>query len=63
MYHTASADFDKAYKVILEDNPLPNITGNVCDHLCQTKCTKMNYDNSLLIRGIKDLTQKSLKVI
>ncbi|MCB9205895.1 MAG: FAD-dependent oxidoreductase [Ignavibacteriales bacterium] len=53
MYHTASADFDKAYKVILEDNPLPNITGNVCDHLCQTKCTKMNYDNSLLIRGIK----------
>ncbi len=53
MYHTANGDFDKAYKVILEDNPLPNITGNVCDHLCQTKCTKMNYDNSLLIRGIK----------
>jgi len=53
MYHTANGDFDKAFKVILEDNPLPNITGNVCDHLCQTKCTKMNYDNSLLIRGIK----------
>ncbi len=53
MYHTAKGDFDKAFKVILKDNPLPNITGNVCDHLCQTKCTKMNYDNSLLIRGIK----------
>jgi len=53
MYHTANGDFDKAFIVILEDNPLPNITGNVCDHLCQTKCTKMNYDNSLLIRGIK----------
>lgn len=53
MYHTANGNFDKAFKVILEDNPLPNITGNVCDHLCQTKCTKMNYDNSLLIRGIK----------
>jgi len=53
MYHTANGDFEKAFKVILEDNPLPNITGNVCDHLCQTKCTKMNYDDSLLIRGIK----------
>ncbi|MCB9250361.1 MAG: FAD-dependent oxidoreductase [Ignavibacteriales bacterium] len=53
MYHTANGDFEKAFKVILQDNPLPNITGNVCDHLCQTKCTKMNYDNSLLIRGIK----------
>ena len=53
MFHTANGNFDQAYKVILHDNPLPNITGNVCDHLCQTKCTKMNYDNPLLIRGIK----------
>jgi putative selenate reductase len=53
MYHTANGDFEKAYKVILKDNPLPNITGNVCDHLCQAKCTRINYDNPLLIRGIK----------
>ncbi len=53
MFHTANGNFDQAYKVILHDNPLPNITGNVCDHLCQTKCTKLNYDNPLLIRGIK----------
>lgn len=53
MYHTANGDYEKAYKVILKDNPLPNITGNVCDHLCQSKCTRINYDNPLLIRGIK----------
>lgn len=53
MYHTAKGDFASAYKVILKDNPLPNITGNVCDHLCQAKCTRINYDNPLLIRGIK----------
>lgn len=53
MYHTANGDFEKAYKVILQDNALPNITGNVCDHLCQAKCTRINYDNPLLIRGIK----------
>ena len=53
MWHTANGNFNNAFNVILKDNPLPNITGNVCDHLCQTKCTRMNYDNTLLIRGIK----------
>ncbi len=46
-------DFEKAFESILKDNPLPNMTGNVCDHLCQSKCTRINYDNPLLIRGIK----------
>ncbi len=58
MFHTANGDFDKAYNSILEDNPLPNITGMVCDHLCQTKCTRMNIDNSLLIREIKRFVSK-----
>ena len=53
MWHTANGNFGEALNVILRDNPLPNITGNVCDHLCQTKCTRMNYDDTLLIRGIK----------
>ncbi len=53
MYHTANGDFENAFKSILKDNPLPNMTGNVCDHLCQSKCTRINYDNPLLIREIK----------
>ncbi len=53
MWHTANGNFNDALNIILKDNPLPNITGNVCDHLCQTKCTRMNYDDTLLIRGIK----------
>ncbi|MCF6269988.1 MAG: putative selenate reductase subunit YgfK [Melioribacteraceae bacterium] len=53
MWQTQNGYFGEALNVILKDNPLPNITGNVCDHLCQTKCTRMNYDNTLLIRGIK----------
>ncbi|MCF6367204.1 MAG: putative selenate reductase subunit YgfK [Bacteroidales bacterium] len=53
MYHTANGDFEKAYDVISETNPFPNATGMVCDHTCQTKCTRINYDNSLLIKDIK----------
>ncbi|MCD4792000.1 MAG: putative selenate reductase subunit YgfK [Bacteroidales bacterium] len=53
MYYTAKGEFEKAYEVIKATNPFPNATGMVCDHTCQTKCTRINYDNSLLIRDIK----------
>ena len=53
LYYTAQGDYARARKVILETNPFPNIQGMVCDHLCQSKCTRINYDNPLLIREIK----------
>jgi len=53
LYYTAQGDYASARKVILETNPFPNIQGMVCDHLCQSKCTRINYDNPLLIREIK----------
>lgn len=53
IYHTAQGDFQKALEVILDTNPLPGITGYVCDHLCQLKCTRNQLDSPLLIREIK----------
>ncbi len=53
LYYTAKGDYARARKVILETNPFPNVQGMVCDHLCQSKCTRINYDNPLLIREIK----------
>jgi putative selenate reductase len=45
--------FQKAFETIFRTNPFPNTTGMICDHLCQVKCTRINYDNPLLIREIK----------
>ena len=53
LYFASNNQFDKAYEVILRTNPFPAITGMVCDHLCQNKCTRINYDESLLIREVK----------
>jgi len=53
MHYTARGEYEKAYRVILADNPFPNVQGMVCDHLCQEKCTRINYDDPLLIREIK----------
>ncbi len=53
LYHTSKGEFKKAAEIIQQTNPFPHTTGMVCDHLCQTKCTRINYDSPLLIREIK----------
>ncbi|MDD2562655.1 MAG: putative selenate reductase subunit YgfK [Salinivirgaceae bacterium] len=52
-YYTSIEKFDKAAEIIRQTNPFPKTTGMICDHLCQTKCTRINYDNPVLIRDIK----------
>ena len=42
-----------ALDVIVEKNPLPNITGYICDHQCMNKCTRWDYDNPVEIRELK----------
>ncbi|MEE9190732.1 MAG: putative selenate reductase subunit YgfK [Candidatus Neomarinimicrobiota bacterium] len=53
MHQITEGNIDGAYEVILKTNPIPGITGHVCDHLCQQKCTRNNYDETLKIREIK----------
>ncbi len=45
--------FDRALRVILSRNPLPGVTGHVCTHRCETRCTRNNYDESVGIRSLK----------
>ncbi len=53
LWHTSQEHFDKAFEVILRTNPFPSVTGMVCDHLCQGRCTRINYDDPLQIREVK----------
>jgi putative selenate reductase len=45
--------YDQALEIILTRNPLPGVTGYVCNHLCQTRCTRNNYDQPVAIRALK----------
>ncbi len=45
--------YPSALRVIMEKNPLPFITGTICAHRCQTKCTRNFYDESVGIRATK----------
>ncbi len=43
----------KSLEVILARNPLPGVTGYVCNHLCQTHCTRNDYEEPVAIRALK----------
>ena len=53
IYHAGRGEYEEAMRVILRTNPFPLVCGMVCDHPCQLKCTRINYDSPLLIREIK----------
>jgi len=54
----AQGDYDRALQVILARNPLPGVTGYVCTHLCQTKCTRNDYEESVAIRTLKRIAEE-----
>jgi len=61
LHYAALGDFQKSFDVILRNNAFPQTLGLVCEHNCQTKCTRINYDNPLQIREIKNFVSHAGK--
>lgn len=49
----AQEDFEGAWRVIKEENPLPGICGRVCFHPCESKCNRGNYDEPIAIHSLE----------
>jgi putative selenate reductase len=54
----ARGDYDGALRAILARNPLPGVTGYVCTRLCQTRCTRNDYEESVAIRALKRIAEE-----
>ncbi len=51
--------YEDAFRVILERNALPFITGTICAHPCQGACTRNFYESPVQIRDTKLLCAES----
>lgn len=51
----AADDMEGAFKIISIDNAAPSITGTICNHECQNKCTRVDYDDPLSVRAAKKI--------
>lgn len=47
--------YDEAFSTIIIDNTSPGITSSICNHNCQFKCTRIDYDDSVSIRNMKKI--------
>ncbi len=45
--------YEEAWHKILEDNPLPGVTGRVCYHPCEGQCNRGPYDEEIAIHNIE----------
>jgi len=54
----ARGEYDRALEVILARNPLPGVTGYVCTRLCETRCTRNDYDETVAIRALKRIAEE-----
>jgi len=49
----AEEEFEEAFQLIMSRSPLQSICGKVCDHPCETECTRGLMDSPIMIREIK----------
>jgi putative selenate reductase len=43
----------EAFGTVIADNPLPFVTGTLCDHVCQDACCRNDYEGAVEIRACK----------
>jgi len=48
-----SGKYLEALELIVAKNPLPFITGTLCNHRCMTQCTRIDYEQPVRIRAAK----------
>jgi 2-oxoacid:acceptor oxidoreductase delta subunit (pyruvate/2-ketoisovalerate family) len=51
--HAESGDYERAWRVLAEDNPLPAVMGRVCYHPCETACNRAQIDEAVGINSVE----------
>lgn len=53
LYYAAEGDYEQAWRVLTENNPLPACMGRVCYHTCEGKCNRGFLDESIGINSVE----------
>ncbi|MFO1324645.1 MAG: NAD(P)-binding protein [Burkholderiales bacterium] len=53
LYHAESGDYEKAWRALTVDNPLPAVMGRVCYHPCEGACNRGKVDEAVGINSVE----------
>lgn len=48
-----TGNYEAAWRVLVEDNPLPAVMGRVCYHPCETSCNRAQLDTAVGINSVE----------
>jgi 2-oxoacid:acceptor oxidoreductase delta subunit (pyruvate/2-ketoisovalerate family) len=53
LYHAESGDYEAAWRLLTQDNPLPAVMGRVCYHPCESSCNRASLDSAVGINSVE----------
>ncbi len=53
LFHAESGNYEKAWRALTENNPLPAIMGRVCYHPCESACNRGQLDAAVGINSVE----------
>lgn len=53
LFHAEEGNYEAAWRVLVEDNPLPATMGRVCYHPCETACNRVQIDEAVGINSVE----------
>ncbi len=53
LYHAESGDYEAAWRLLTQENPLPAVMGRVCYHPCEGACNRAQLDSAVGINSVE----------
>ena len=53
LYHAESGEYERAWRALVENNPMPALMGRACYHPCETACNRGSLDESVSIHAVE----------
>ena len=53
LFYAESGDYEQAWRVLVESNPLPAVMGRVCYHPCEGACNRGQLDEAVGINSVE----------
>ena len=51
--HVQAGRYERAWQVLMQDNPMPAVHGRVCYHPCESQCNRKEVDSSVSIHAVE----------
>jgi NADPH-dependent glutamate synthase beta subunit-like oxidoreductase len=53
LFHAESGDYEAAWRLLTQENPMPAVMGRVCYHPCESNCNRERLDSAVGINSVE----------